>query len=130
VIYTELNQINNIINRLQKYSYKNPYGFTIELKNNRIKKVKPSNKKHYCIGVKKPLIVTEENRIIYYHENFKLLEYNHYIGGYYNKEKKTYEIELILILSEKQKSINTGKYYKQFSIYDLLNQEEIILSKC
>jgi hypothetical protein len=126
----ELTEINNIINRLERYAYKNYNGFTICLKNNKINKVKPSNKKRYCIGVKKPLIERYQNKVIYYHENFKLIQFNNYIGGYYDKDKELFIIELILILSEKQKSINTGKFYGQYSIYDLLENKEIILSKC
>lgn len=123
----ELTEINNISNRLERYAYKNYNGFTICLKNNKINKVKPSNKKRFCIGVKKPLIERYQNKVIYYYENFKLLPYNNYIGGYYDKAEKLFIIELILILSEKQKSINTGKFYNQYSIYDLIENKEIVL---
>lgn len=125
----EVTQINNLINSLERYAYKNYNGFTIELKNNKINKVKPSYKKRYCMGVKKPLIERYQNKVIYYHENFKLLPYNNYIGGYYDKEEKLFIIELILILSEKQKSINAGKFYGQYSIYDLIENKEIVLNE-
>lgn len=126
----ELTEINNIINRLERYAYKNYSGFTIRLKNNKINKVKPNRNKRFCIGVKKPLIERYQNKVIYYHENFKLLPYNNYIGGYYDKIEKLFIIELILILSEKQKSINTGKFYGQYSIYDLIEDREIVLKGC
>jgi hypothetical protein len=125
----DMSKTHNIINRLERYAFKNLSGFTIEYKNDRIRRVKPSIKKHYCIGIQKPLIETYLNRKIIHYENFRFLEYNNYIGGYYDKTNELYIIELILILSDKQKSINTGIFYKQYSIYDLLLNKEIVLNE-
>ena len=125
----DMSKTHNIINRLERYAFKNLSGFTIEYKKDRIRRVIPSEKKRYCIGIQKPLIETYFNRKIIHYENFRFLEYNNYIGGYYDKTNELYIIELILILPDKQKSINTGIFYKQYSIYDLLLNKEIVLNE-
>ena len=126
-MYKNLHETNKLINRLEKYARKNFNGFTIEFKNDKINKVKPSKNKRYSVGCNKMLMEISLKGKKIYLQNFKLLEYNHYIGGWFNKEQKVFQIELILLCDNYIKSINTGKYYKQYSIYDLILQKEIVL---
>ena len=126
-MYKNLHETNKLIDRLEKYARNNLYGFTIEFKNDKINKVKPSKNKRYSVGCNKMLMEISLKGKKIYLQNFKLLEYNHYIGGWFNKEQKVFQIELILLCDNYIKSINTGKCHKQYSIYDLILQKEIVL---
>jgi len=142
-----------IINELITYANKHKTGFTIQLRNGKIHKVKPSEKLRYVFAYKelivienfyekvemlieKPVvtkIISQKNVFtIYpylYDNNGKLKENNIFIGGWFNEKTNSYFIELVKIFDNKTDAMLNGKMLNQYSVYDLLEKKEIIVKE-
>ena len=115
------------INRLIRYAKSHKEGFSINVKNDKIRKIKATKNKRYIVAGL-TLIEIYEDHYFFYSQNLKLLNFNNNIGGYYNEKLNCYQIELILVLKYKLDAMETGKRYNQISIYDLLEGREIVLN--
>jgi hypothetical protein len=112
------------INTIKEIINKNKEGFTYKLTT-----LKPIKKNvGYCVGITnlkgiylKPLI----KQILTTTKSFKQIEKNLFIGGWFNKENKTFYLDLTLILKDKNTAIKTAKIFNQLAIFNLNKFEEI-----
>jgi hypothetical protein len=103
--------------KLLAYAKKNPEGFTVLVKNGKIKAVKGTSKKRYVVSI------TNNDTISKIKQSFKK-DYTGYAGGWYDKKSKKYYIDKNIVIGNKQKATDIARKHKQKAIFDLLKFKE------
>lgn len=110
-----MNENKSIIDKLVQLSKIFKNGFTIVRKNGQIEQ--PNINTGYVVSYKTIITINLNNNSTKLHKcNIPL---NTVIGGWLDKEKNIYYIELNMILRHKGYALMTAKKYKQKYIYDL-----------
>lgn len=108
----------NTAQKVLDYAKRNPSGFTARLKNGKIRKVRPSQKKRYAVSTTN---LTSKKAITKKFKNKK----SGIFGGWYDKKSKKYYIDETKLVSSKKKATKIGKRHNQKAIFDLLKMREI-----
>jgi len=115
----------NIANRLlQKANKLNLEGFTVEIARDIIKDYnKSSGYVVSLITLIKAYYINKE--LINYEIVYSEIPLNCIIGGWYDKDKEVYLIELNGIIKDKNYALQIAKKYNQKCIWDIANNKEI-----
>jgi len=106
-----------LADKLLAYAKKNPEGFTVLIKNGKIKAVKGTSKKRYVVST------TNNDSIPKIRKSFKK-GYSGYVGGWYDKKTGKYYIDKNIVISSKSKATDIARKHKQKAIFDLLKFQE------
>jgi len=129
----------DLANKLITYAEKKPNGFSAELKHNgkdwTIRAIRPSQKKRFAVAQKTIIEVYDDHYSLYPGYNVQSLEFNSpirvnlYIGGYYNRDKKCYQIEKISLYKYITDALFVAEMLNQISIFDLITKREILVKE-
>ena len=120
-----------MLNRLIDHAKYRPDGFSVELKyiKNKwtIRAIHPTQKKRYAVA-RKTLVEIYDDHYMIYPGTRQIGGYTP-IGGYYNKDKKCYQIEQIGLYEYNIDALFVADYLNQIAIYDLINKREILVKE-
>lgn len=117
----EISQTDNLVNAIWLYAQENPYGFTYN-----IATLQPVVK-----GISVAYIQTQNSfgkqdlpKVINH-----ALEHEKIVGGWLNDNNGQYYFDSVKVFdnSQMQQAIEFAKQNKQYSIYDLTNDKEIVI---
>ena len=111
--------------KLMTYAKKNPDGFTVKIKDGKIRSVEPNKLNRYVVSK------TNNDTTQKIKQSFRDEKYSGYAGGWYDKNSGKYYIDKNLIFGEKhkEKAVKSGYRHDQLEIFDLHTFETIKLQK-
>lgn len=111
--------------KLMSYAKKNPDGFTVKIKDGKIRSVEPNKLNRFVVSK------TNNNTIQKIKQSFRDDDYSGFAGGWLDQKTGKYYIDKNLVFGErhKEKAIKTGYKYNQLEIFDLHTFETIKLQK-
>jgi len=109
--------------RLMDYARKHPDGFTVKVKNGKIRKLEPTSKKRFVVSK------TNNDTKKKIKLSFRNDDYSGYAGGWVDQKTGKVYIDKNLVLGDKEKAIHKAKVHDQLAIFDLLKFDEIRVQK-